>query len=139
MAAQKGREVLIKIEEPQGSGVFQTAAGLRTKTFALASEAVDATHADSPGGWREVLSGAGVRSATVSGSGVFVDSDADAAMRDAFFDQDARTYQLIVPDFGTFEGPFLITALEYAGQYDGEATVSLTLTSAGALSFTADD
>ena len=46
-------------------------------------------------------------------------------------------YQVIVPDFGTVEGPFQITSLEYSGTYNGEATYELSLASAGALSFTA--
>ena len=43
----------------------------------------------------------------------------------------------MLPDFGTVEGPFQITALEYTGSHDGEATFDVALESAGALSFEA--
>lgn len=73
----------------------------------------------------------------VTGSGVFRDASSDALMRDVFFSQTPRAWQIIVPDFGTFSGSFLIAALEYAGQHDGEATFSLSLASAGEVSFAA--
>ena len=79
----------------------------------------------------------GVRSAAVSGSGVFKDETTDAAARDAVFNGQAPSFQVIVPEFGTIEGAFQITSLEYAGNHDGEATYELSLASAGALSFTA--
>ena len=46
-------------------------------------------------------------------------------------------FQVVIPDFGTVEGPFQITALEYAGSYNGEATYEVTMASAGALAFVA--
>ena len=42
-----------------------------------------------------------------------------------------------IPDFGVVEGRFQITALEYSGNHNGEATYSLSLASAGALEFVA--
>ena len=68
---------------------------------------------------------------------MFRDASADAQIRQTFFDGVARVWQLVIPDFGTLQGPFQVSALEYAGQYDGEATFALTLSSAGAVSFTA--
>ena len=46
-------------------------------------------------------------------------------------------FQVIVPDFGIIEGPFMLTSIEYAGSHNGEATYELSMASAGALSFTA--
>jgi TP901-1 family phage major tail protein len=97
---------------------------------------VDATSADSPGAWRELLAGAGLKEASVSGSGVFKDAASDALVRASFFAQDSRVWRLIVPDFGTLEGRFQIVALEYGGAHDGEAVFSMTLASAGELGFT---
>lgn len=133
MAAQKGKDLLIKIDAAGGG--FETVAGLRASRISLNSDTVDATTADSAGRWRELLTGAGVRSAAVSGSGVFKDAASDALMRQAFFDGAAVLSQIIVPDFGRIEGPFQITALEYAGDHDGEATFEMSLASAGAISF----
>jgi TP901-1 family phage major tail protein len=42
-----------------------------------------------------------------------------------------------VPDFGVLEGPFLVAALEYAGEHAGEATFAISLASAGAIGFSA--
>lgn len=135
MGAQRGKDILLKIEG-EGGG-FTTVAGLRARTIALNARTVDATDGDSAGRWRELLAGAGVRSAAVNGQGVFRDAASDALIREAFFSQTARTWRLIVPDFGQLEGPFLVAALEYAGEHEGEATFALSLASAGAIGFSA--
>ncbi|MFN6951051.1 MAG: phage major tail protein, TP901-1 family [Albidovulum sp.] len=136
MAAQSGKDLLIKLDMT-GGGLFTTIAGLRATRISFNAETVDVTSLESQGGWRELLSGAGVRSANVSGSGVFVDSATDDRARQIFFAGTVEPYQVIIPDFGIVEGPFQITAIEYAGTYNGEATYELSLASAGALTFTA--
>ena len=136
MTAQRGRDILLKIEGGT-AGVFTTVAGLRARTISLNARTVDVTDADSAGRWRELLAGAGVRSAAVSGQGVFRDGESDALIREAFFDQSAPTWRLIVPDFGMLEGPFLVAALEYAGEHEGEASFAMSLASAGEVTFSA--
>ena len=136
MAAQRGKDMLLKIGDGADPQAFTTVAGLRARTISLNARTVDATDSDSAGRWRELLAGAGVRSATVSGAGVFRDAASDALIREAFFAQAARTWRLVIPDFGTLEGPFLVAALEYAGEHEGEATYALTLASAGMIDFT---
>ena len=133
MAAQNGRDMLVKIKN--ASGDFITLAGLRSKAFRLNAQAVDITHSESAQGWKELLPGGGVKSAEISGAGVFRDTASDALARTAFFQQSVETYQFILPDFGIIEGPFLLTSLSYAGSYRGEASYELTLMSAGAPSF----
>ena len=137
MGAQRGRDVLLKIGDGGTPEAFTAVAGLRERTISLNAKTVDATDGDSAGRWRELLAGAGVRSAAVSGAGVFRDAVADAMIREAFFAQAARTWRLTVPDFGVLEGPFLVASLEYAGEHEGEATFALSLASAGAVSFSA--
>ncbi|XBQ16287.1 MAG: phage major tail protein, TP901-1 family [Oceanicaulis sp.] len=136
MTAQAGKDLLLKIGDGQLSQSFTAVAGLRAKTISLNARAIDVTHADSPGRWRELIEGAGLRSASVTGAGIFVDSAADETVRAVFFDQARRDWQVVIPHFGVLEGPFLVTALEYSGRHDGEATYSLSLASAGQLSFT---
>ncbi|PZO65270.1 MAG: phage major tail protein, TP901-1 family [Paracoccus denitrificans] len=136
MAVQNGRDLLIKMDM-SGDGLFQTIAGLRATRLGFNAEAVDVTNIESQGGWRELLAGAGVRSASISGSGVFRDEGTDGRARQVFFDGEVPRFQVVIPDFGVVEGPFQITALEYAGSYNGEATYEMTMASAGALSFTA--
>lgn len=133
MAAQRGKDMLLKMED--APGVFVTVAGLRARTISLNARTVDATDADSAGRWRELLSGAGVKSAAVSGQGVFRDAASDALIREAFFEQAARRWRLVVPDFGVLEGAFLVAALEYAGEHEGEASFAVSLASAGEVTF----
>ncbi|WP_421724235.1 phage major tail protein, TP901-1 family [Bauldia sp.] len=136
MAAQKGKDLLLKIDTT-GGGVFSTVAGLRSRQIAFNAESVDVTDAESTGRWRELLEGAGVRRASLSGSGIFKDAATDATVRQVFFDGTLRNWQIVVPDFGTLEGPFQIIALEYAGEHNGELAYELALESAGAISFVA--
>lgn len=135
MVAQKGKDLLLKLDT-DGQGIFTTIAGLRTKRLAFNSETVDVTNADSAGRWRELLAGAGVQRAAVNGSGIFKDQASDALLRERFFNGAISTWQLAIPSFGTIEGAFQITALEYAGNHDGEVTFEAALESAGAISFT---
>lgn len=136
MAAQKGKDLLLKIDAT-GSGGFTTVAGLRSRQIAFNAESVDVTDAESSGRWRELLAGAGVKRAGVSGAGIFKDASTDATIRQVFFDGTIRDWQVIVPDFGTLRGPFQVTALEYSGEHDGELAYELALESAGAIAFTA--
>jgi TP901-1 family phage major tail protein len=137
MAAQRGKDILLKISDGGDPPVYVTVAGLRARTISLNARSVDATDSDSAGRWRELLAGAGVKQASVSGAGVFRDAASDAIVREVFFDQAARPWRLVIPDFGVLEGPFLVAALEYAGDHDGEATWAMTLASAGELTFEA--
>jgi TP901-1 family phage major tail protein len=135
MVAQKGKDLLLKLDS-DGGGTFVTVAGLRSKRIAFNSETVDITDADSAGRWRELLEGAGVQRAAVSGSGIFKDAQSDALIRSRFFAGEISDWQLAVPGFGTVDGPFQITSLEYTGAHDGEVTFEMALESAGAISFT---
>jgi TP901-1 family phage major tail protein len=135
MAVQNGKDLLIKVDMI-GNGTFETLAGLRAQRISLNAETVDVTSLESQGGWRELLGGCGVRSASVSGSGVFRDANTDGRARQIFFDAEMPDFQVIVPDFGIIEGAFQITSLEYAGTHNGEATFEMSLASAGALVFT---
>lgn len=134
MAAQKGKDLLIKIAD---GGGFTTVAGLRTRRIAFNAETVDVTHAESAGRWRELLEGAGVRRASVSGRGLFKDAASDALMRQTFFDGTIAIFQIVVPDFGVIAGAFQIASLEFAGEHNGEVTYEMTLKSAGELTFAA--
>lgn len=134
MAAQKGKDLLIKIHD---GTAYVTVAGLRARQIAFNTEPVDVTNAESAGRWRELLAGAGVKKASVSGSGVFRDAASDALMRQSFFDGTLSNAQVLIPDFGTVTGPFQITSLEIAGEHDREVTFDLALESAGALTFAA--
>jgi len=136
MAVQNGKDLLIKVDLT-GGGNFQTVAGLRATRVSLNAESVDVTSLESAGGWRELLAGAGVKSASISGSGIFRDAASDARMRQIFFDGEMPDFQVVIPDFGTIEGRFQVTGIEYGGTHDGEATYELSLASGGRLDFVA--
>jgi TP901-1 family phage major tail protein len=112
-------------------------AGLRSRSISFNAETVDIPHAESAGRWRELLAGAGARHAKVTGAGIFKDAASDALVRQYFFDGTIRDWQLIVPDFGTVEGPFQISAFELTGRHDAEVAFELSLESAGELTFAA--
>ena len=120
-----------------GDGLFETTAGLRATRISFNAESVDVTSLESTGGWRQLLGGAGVKTAAISGSGVFKDAATDERARQIFFDSETPNFQVIIPDFGIVEGPFQITSIEYAGSHNGEATYEMSMASAGALIFTA--
>lgn len=136
MAAQKGKDLLLKVDST-GSGSFTTVAGLRSRAIAFNAESVDVTHAESAGQWRELLAGAGVKSSRLTGGGIFKDAASDALIRSYVFDGTIRNWQVVIPDFGTVEGPFQITSFELTGRHDNEVAFELGLESAGALTFAA--
>lgn len=135
MTAQKGKDLLLKVDA-DGSGSFTTVAGLRARSLAFNAASVDVTDQESAGRWRELLEGAGLKTARITGSGIFKDAASDETLRSYFFNGTIRSWRVVVPDFGTVEGPFQIASLEYGGQHDGEVTFDLGLESAGALAFT---
>lgn len=136
MSAQKGKDLLLKVDS-DGTGAFVTVAGLRTRSLAINAETIDVTHSESAGRWRELLDGAGAKSARLSGSGIFRDAASDALVRQYVFDGIIRAWQVIIPDFGTVAGLFQVTSLEFSGRHDGEVAFDISLDSAGPLTFTA--
>ncbi len=135
MTAQKGKDLLIKISD--GAGGFTTVAGLRTRRLAFNAEIVDVTNSESANRWRELLDGAGVKRASVTGRGLFKDAASDGLMRQTFFDGTVVDYQIVIPSFGTVQGPFQITDLEFSGEHNGEVIYDLTFKSAGEMTFAA--
>ncbi len=136
MAAQKGKDLLLKVDST-GSGAFVTVAGLRSRTLSFNAETVDITHQESAGQWRELLAGAGIRSARVTGAGIFKDAASDELIRSYVFSGTIRGWQVAIPDFGTVEAPFQITSFELTGRHDNEVAFEIALESAGEVTFTA--
>ena len=136
MAVQNGKDLLVKVDMIV-DGSFVTLAGLRATRINFNAETVDVTSLESAGGWRELLAGAGVKTASISGAGVFRDADTDERARQIFFNAEMPQFQVVIPDFGVVEGAFQITSIEYAGSHNGEATYDISIASGGALSFTA--
>lgn len=132
MSAQSGASFLLKISDGAPTPTFQTVAGLRTTNLSIAGQAVVVTTKDS-GGWRDLLSGAGVRTMSVSAAGVFMGSAAEARLRANALSGAVDTYQLSFEDGSKLQGKFLVQKLDYAGDYNNERSYTLQLESSGAV------
>jgi len=132
MAAEKGSAFLLKVGDGANPPAFATVAGLRTTQASINGEMVTITSKDS-GGWRELLSGAGVRSVSVSGAGVFTGSAAEARLKTSALSGRIDDYRLAFESGETMTGRFLLTRLDYAGDFNGERTYTLALESSGAV------
>ena len=135
MAGQRGRDVLIRVGDGGSPETFASVAGIRARTITLSAGLVDATTAQSPQAWRELIGGAGTKRAEVAGSGVFVDAASDARMRAAYFNGEAASLQLVISSFGVLSRPFVIAELTYNGEHDDAATFAIRLASAGVIVF----
>ncbi len=130
MPAQKGAAFLLKISDGASPPVYQTVAGLRTTQMAISGDAVVVTSKDSAG-WRELLSGAGVRTVSVSAAGIFLGSAAESRVRTNALAGTLDDYELSFEDGAKFRGKFLLQRLEYAGDFNGERNYTLGLESSG--------
>lgn len=130
MTAQKGSAFLLKIGDGAQPPVYNTVAGLRTTQMSINGETVVVTTKDSAG-WRELLSGAGSRSVSVSAAGIFLGSAAEAAVRANALAGTLDDYQLSFEDGEKMQGRFLVSRLDYAGDFNGERNYTLQLESSG--------
>ncbi len=127
---EKGSAFLLKIGDGGPVPAFATVAGLRTTQLSINGEAVVVTNKDS-GGWRQLLSAAGVRSVSVSGAGVFTGSAAEGRMRGHALAGTIDDYRLSFEGGESMTGRFLVTRLDYAGDFNGERSYTLSLESSG--------
>jgi TP901-1 family phage major tail protein len=132
MSAEKGSAFLLKVGDGGAPPVYATIAGMRTTQMSVNGEAVNVTSKDSLG-WRELLSGAGVRSVSVAASGIFTGSAAEARVKANALSGAIDDYELSFESGERMRGRFLLTRLDYAGDYNGERTYALALESSGAV------
>ena len=132
MTAQKGSAFLLKVGDGASPPAYRTVAGLRTTQMSINGDTVVVTHKES-GGWRELLSGAGVRSVSVSASGIFLGSAAEASIRANALAGLVDAYELSFEDGEKLRGKFLVQRLDYAGDFNGERNYTLQLESSGAV------
>lgn len=132
MGAEKGSAFLLKVGNGGTPVAYATVAGLRTTQLSVNGEAVNVTSKDSAG-WRELLSGAGVRSVSVSGAGIFTGSAAEVRVRTNALAGAIDDYELSFESGERMRGRFLVTRLDYAGDYNGERSYTMSLESSGAV------
>ena len=139
MAAQQGLQMLIRIGTTPGSAVatdtYTTVAGIRSDSFTRNRESVDVSNIDSAGAM-EVLEQGGIKSVTVSGSGVFTDQPSHATIETAYAADALHNWEIVIPGLGNYRGKFEIQSLEFGADYNGAVTFSISLNSSGALTFT---
>lgn len=133
MPAQAGRDLLLKVEAPAASGSYSTLGGLRAKTYTINNEAIDVTNHGS-NEYREILDGAGIRSMSVSGSGVHTGDAATLnAIESAMLAGTLLLFQIVDVTSGgrTYSASFKVTSFERGGEHNAEQTYSLSLESSG--------
>ena len=130
MAAERGSAFLLKIGDGSATPTFSTVAGLKTTQLSINGNAVEITNKGS-GGWRELLSGAGVRSVSVAASGIFTGSAAETQVKSLALSGALESYQLSFESGEQMQGEFLVTRLEYAGDFNGERNYTIALESSG--------
>ena len=136
MAAQSGATFILHQGDGGSPEVFTVTLGMfRTNSLVINGEAVDITDKDSSG-WRTLLTGGGIKSMTVSGSGVFTDTAAEETVRSQMFAQTLNNYQVRSGSTEIFQGAFQITSYERSGDHNAEEQISITLESSGAITFT---
>jgi TP901-1 family phage major tail protein len=140
MAVQKGSSFLLK---DNSTGTPATIGGLRSTSMSINGEMVDVTTKDSNAfitsgndKARDLLQGGGIRSMSISASGVFTDSSTENILRGFAFDGAIQNYDLIFGDGSKVAGAFLITSYERAGEYNGEETYSVSLESHNTITYT---
>ena len=135
MAAQKGRSVLIKVEDTPGGGTFTSIAGMRAKQFSINNGEVDISDADSD--WQKIGPGFGIKSVRLGGNGLYTDHSTQKKLVDALLAGEMLNYQMVVPGLGTFEGAFNVAAIDMGAGHDNELGFSANFNSHGTIAYTA--
>lgn len=130
MPAQNGAAFLLKLSDGGNPAAYETVAGLRTTQMTISGDSVAVTHKES-GGWRDLLSGAGTRSVSVSAAGIFLGSTAEETIRSHALAGTIDDYELSFEDGERLRGRFLVQRLDYSGDFNGERTYTLQLESSG--------
>lgn len=130
MTIESGSAFLLKIGDGAVPVTYTTIAGLRTTMFSINGEPVNVTNKDS-GGWRYLLSGAGTRSVSVAGAGIFTGSAAEARVQAHALAGTIEAFELSFESGARMRGQFLVSRLDHSGDYNGERNYTLALESSG--------
>jgi TP901-1 family phage major tail protein len=111
-------------------------AGFRANTMTINNAMVDTSSKASS--WRTAIAG-GIKSVTISGSGVVSDAAAFETFQGYALAAPASANALAMGwgDSDTMEGSFIVTSFELTGDYEGAQTFSFTAESVGTVTLTA--
>lgn len=116
---------------------FTTLGGLRSNGISYAAAGVETTNYGS-NQWRSFKDGAGIKSATVTGEGVVVNTTNFVYARTKMINASLTCFAFCNVSTGEIEwGCFKITALEKKAENGGEATYTLSAESSGAINYVA--
>ncbi|WP_374388505.1 phage tail tube protein [Sandaracinobacter sp.] len=130
MAIENGAAFLLKVSDGGTPEMFRTVAGLRTTQMSLSAEPVVVTHKGS-GGWRELLPAGGIRAVSLSGAGVFTGSAAETQLKTQLLSGGLDRFEVSFEGGERFRGRFQVTRLDYAGDFNGERSYTVSLESSG--------
>lgn len=115
---------------------FSTIGGMKTNSLSVNNEQVDVTDkGDVP--WRQLLA-CGIKTMSTSGNGVFSD---EATVTDVVADatgaiaNSIQMFRIISGRGDTFIGQYQIASLERTGEYNQAETFSISLESAGTITY----
>lgn len=130
MSKYAGKDLLIQKGDGGSPEGFNIVAHLRSKSFSINNEPIDVTDSDDSR-WRKLLEG-GVRTCSLSGSGLLTDvASHDALLTDVFAGTIASYRVIFAGTQRSLTGRFLPSNLEGSGEYTDAQQFSLTLESAG--------
>lgn len=128
MSAQKGRELLLQVDD--GAGGYATVGGFTSNTFSINGRPIDVTSKDS-GGFRAALDGGAIVSIDTDAGGIFLDDAQFERVHAAALAGTHLDARITMPDFMTYTGPFVVTSLALTGETEGAVTYNVKLESAG--------
>lgn len=132
--AYKGRDLLIKVSTGASPTAYNTLLGVRSNTITINNEMVDITDSDNAP-YRQLLGDAGLRSLSLSASGIAKDDNAYQDVQDYAHTGARQSFLIQFGNGDIIEGEFLVTSLEEAGEYNGAQTYSISLESSGTWNF----
>lgn len=116
--------------------LFTTLGGLRTKSWSFGSDGIEVTNHGS-NQWRQMLDGAGIKSMSLSGEGVYTSATNFRTVENNAHANTLTCFAIVEIVTGrVYNGCFKITAVEGSADFSGEATYSLSMESADAITIT---
>lgn len=127
MAQQQGRELVIK-RESDTPGTFVFVCGIRTRSLSISNAQIDTTVPDctDPAAPISATAMPGRQTITFSGDGLFDSAEVGVQVADDARLQRTPNYQVIVPGYGMFEGPFMVGDFEFSGEMEDPLNFSAT-------------
>jgi TP901-1 family phage major tail protein len=130
MTYYAGKDMLLKTGTWSGG---TTVAGFTTNTLSINNQVIDASNKDSR--FRQLIEG-GVKSLTISGSGVSSNDTGFETFKGYAQAAGSNALSMGMDDSDTIEGSFIITSFTMTGEHQGAQTFDFTAESVGTITYT---